>query len=256
MWRRSSKMLHHTRLDCDRGQRGSMRRGVAEAVHHARATVRAFGALLAEAAHAATCSPTWPWSPRPRCGRPFALRAPTTRTTGRCGASVPRCSSTGSASARRRTSRRRSSASAATATWRSRRCRSSSATRRSTASGRDRERHVARRAPRARARAGRPPRLPGRVRAGAGGDARLDAALDALRGAVAEVDGPEGAWSGRRAVEDARRSPSRPRLLVRTAPPSVADAFCAGPPGRRRRAYGTLPAGVDGEAIVARALAA
>ena len=45
-------------------------------------------------------------------------------------------------------------------------------------------------------------------------------------------------------------------LLVRTAPPAVADAFCAGRLGEARgRAFGTLPAGVDGEAILARALA-
>jgi len=90
---------------------------------------------------------------------------------------------------------------------------------------------------------------------GRGGDARLDAALDALRGAVAEVDGPEGAWSGRRAVE-ALALAFQASLLVRHAPPYVADAFCAARLGGGGRAYGTLPAGVDGEAIVARALAA
>jgi len=90
---------------------------------------------------------------------------------------------------------------------------------------------------------------------GRGGDARLDATLDALRGAVAEVDGPEGAWSGRRAVE-ALALAFQASLLVRHAPPYVADAFCAARLGGGGRAYGTLPAGVDGEAIVARALAA
>ena len=45
-------------------------------------------------------------------------------------------------------------------------------------------------------------------------------------------------------------------LLVRFAPPAVADAFCAGRLGDARgRVFGTLPAGVDGAAIVARALA-
>ena len=44
-------------------------------------------------------------------------------------------------------------------------------------------------------------------------------------------------------------------LLVRVAPPAVADAFCAGRFGEARgRVYGTLPAGVDAEAIIARAL--
>jgi putative acyl-CoA dehydrogenase len=43
-------------------------------------------------------------------------------------------------------------------------------------------------------------------------------------------------------------------LLVRYAPSFVADAFCASRLGGGGRAYGTLPAGVDGGAIVARAL--
>ena len=44
-------------------------------------------------------------------------------------------------------------------------------------------------------------------------------------------------------------------LLVRNAPPVVADAFCAGRLGEGGRVYGTLPASVDTGAIVARALA-
>ena len=44
-------------------------------------------------------------------------------------------------------------------------------------------------------------------------------------------------------------------LLVRTAPPAVADAFCAGRLGESRgRVFGTLPRGIDGSAIVERAL--
>ena len=44
-------------------------------------------------------------------------------------------------------------------------------------------------------------------------------------------------------------------LLVRFAPPMVADAFCAARlGGEGGRVYGTLPAGADGGAIVARAL--
>jgi putative acyl-CoA dehydrogenase len=46
-------------------------------------------------------------------------------------------------------------------------------------------------------------------------------------------------------------------LLVRHAPSFVADAFCAGRLGDGRgRVFGTLPRGVDGAAIVDRALAA
>ena len=45
-------------------------------------------------------------------------------------------------------------------------------------------------------------------------------------------------------------------VLLRSAPPAVADAFCAGRLGRdRHRAFGTLPRGVDADAIIARALA-
>jgi putative acyl-CoA dehydrogenase len=77
-----------------------------------------------------------------------------------------------------------------------------------------------------------------------GGDARLDAHLDALKM-------PGDPWEARRAVEDLALA-FQASLLVRHAPPFVADAFCARLSGGR--AFGTLPAGVDGAAIVARAL--
>ena len=41
---------------------------------------------------------------------------------------------------------------------------------------------------------------------------------------------------------------------MRHAPAFVSDAFCAARLGGGGRVYGTLPAGVDGAAIVARAL--
>jgi putative acyl-CoA dehydrogenase len=44
-------------------------------------------------------------------------------------------------------------------------------------------------------------------------------------------------------------------VLLRWAPPAVADAFCASRLGDGGRAFGTLPGGVDGRAIVQRALA-
>src|SRR3954471_14184815 len=81
-----------------------------------------------------------------------------------------------------------------------------------------------------------------------GADARLDAHLDGLR---AEPD----EWTARSMVEDLSLA-LQASLLVRHAPPVVADAFCA--PrlgGERHRAFGTLPRGVDGAAIVERALA-
>jgi putative acyl-CoA dehydrogenase len=81
-----------------------------------------------------------------------------------------------------------------------------------------------------------------------GADARLDAHLDALTP-------PADEWSARRGVEDLALA-LQASLLVRHAPPAVADAFCAGRLGEARgRAFGTLPAGVDGDSIVERALA-
>jgi putative acyl-CoA dehydrogenase len=77
-----------------------------------------------------------------------------------------------------------------------------------------------------------------------GADARLDALLDSLRM-------PSDPWGARRAVEDLALA-FQGSLLVRFAPGFVADAFCARLDGGR--AFGTLPAGVDGRAIVARAL--
>ena len=89
-----------------------------------------------------------------------------------------------------------------------------------------------------------------------GGDPRLDAHLDALPGTLSALSGPDAEWLARRAVEDLAVA-FQAALLVRHAPPAVADAFCAGRLGDARgRAFGTLPAGVDGEAIVARALTA
>jgi putative acyl-CoA dehydrogenase len=82
-----------------------------------------------------------------------------------------------------------------------------------------------------------------------GADARLDAHLDALTP-------PSDEWGARRGVEDLALA-FQASLLVRFAPPFVADAFCAGRLGDARgRVFGTLPAGVDGEAIVERALGA
>jgi putative acyl-CoA dehydrogenase len=78
-----------------------------------------------------------------------------------------------------------------------------------------------------------------------GADARLDAWLDR----PVEFD----PWSARRSVEQLALS-FQASLLVRHAPPFVADAFCASRLGDGGRAFGTLPAGVDGAAIVARAL--
>ncbi|HWT25576.1 MAG TPA: acyl-CoA dehydrogenase family protein [Solirubrobacteraceae bacterium] len=104
-----------------------------------------------------------------------------------------------------------------------------------------------------RALAREPDGLPaflGECELGRGGDRRLDAALDALPATLAELDG---AWGARRAVE-ALAVAFQASLLVRHAPPAVADAFCAARLDGGGRAYGTLPRGVDGAAIVTRAL--
>jgi putative acyl-CoA dehydrogenase len=89
-----------------------------------------------------------------------------------------------------------------------------------------------------------------------GGDARLDAHLDALPRTLEGLAGADAEWIARRVVEDLAVA-FQASLLVRHAPPAVADAFCAGRLGDARgRAFGTLPAGIDGDAIVERALAA
>jgi putative acyl-CoA dehydrogenase len=101
----------------------------------------------------------------------------------------------------------------------------------------------------------------------AGGDARLDAHLahvaESARSLFAGESGagPEqrlydGQFQARRMVEDLAVA-LQASLLVRHAPPAVADAFCAARlGGQGGRVYGTLPAGVDAGAIVDRALPA
>jgi putative acyl-CoA dehydrogenase len=87
---------------------------------------------------------------------------------------------------------------------------------------------------------------------GRGANPVLDAHLDRLRAAAPPAE-PE--FEARRLVEDLALA-LQASLLVRHAPPPVADAFCAGRLGEGGRVYGTLPAAVDAPAIVERALAA
>jgi putative acyl-CoA dehydrogenase len=91
----------------------------------------------------------------------------------------------------------------------------------------------------------------------AGAEPRLAAQLVRIKEGLAELAGADREWHARRLVEDLALA-LQASLLVRHAPPEVADAFCAsrlaGAAGHR--AFGTLPGGVDGAAIVARALAA
>jgi putative acyl-CoA dehydrogenase len=90
----------------------------------------------------------------------------------------------------------------------------------------------------------------------AGADARLDAHLDVVKEGLAQLANGDAQWGARAVVEDLALA-LQASLLVRDAPPVVADAFCAARlSGSRHRAFGTLPAGIDGAAIVARALQA
>jgi putative acyl-CoA dehydrogenase len=89
----------------------------------------------------------------------------------------------------------------------------------------------------------------------AGADRRFDEHLARTRAAAAALataEDPE--WGARAVVEDLAVA-FQASLLLRHAPTAVADAFCAGRLGDGGRAFGTLPAGVDAQAIVDRALA-
>jgi putative acyl-CoA dehydrogenase len=88
----------------------------------------------------------------------------------------------------------------------------------------------------------------------AGADPRLDVFLQGIRDRTAALVAEEIEWSARRVVEDLAVA-LQASLLVRHAPPAVADAFCASRLGGGGRAFGTLPGGVDARAIVDRALA-
>jgi putative acyl-CoA dehydrogenase len=83
----------------------------------------------------------------------------------------------------------------------------------------------------------------------AGADARLDAHLARLRDDLADPEHLE--HRARRVVEGLALA-LQASLLVRYAPPTVADAFCAARLEHPGLAYGTLPAGADTAAIVAR----
>jgi putative acyl-CoA dehydrogenase len=91
----------------------------------------------------------------------------------------------------------------------------------------------------------------------AGADARLDAHLLRVRSLAADTfAGGEPQFEARRIVEELAVA-LQASLLVRHAPPAVADAFCATRlAGEGGRVYGTLPRGVDAGTIISRALPA
>jgi putative acyl-CoA dehydrogenase len=95
-----------------------------------------------------------------------------------------------------------------------------------------------------------------------GGNARFDEQLNRLTerlGGLIEPDAdPEfsdAQFSARRVVEELAVT-LQASLLVRNAPPAVADAFCAARLGDGGRVYGTLPRGVDAKTIVERVMPA
>ena len=93
----------------------------------------------------------------------------------------------------------------------------------------------------------------------AGGDRRLDAHLRRVRESIRSLPGLTGeqAGFGARALTEDLALAFTGALLVRHAPPAVADGFCASRlvrDGGGGRVYGTLPAGVDAGGIVDRAM--
>jgi len=95
------------------------------------------------------------------------------------------------------------------------------------------------------------PALLAELDAARGGNTALDAAIDALRDELANADDLE---VRARSVTERMALTLQGALLVRHAPAAIADAFCESRLGSRwSGAYGTLPAGVDFDAIIARA---
>ncbi len=90
-------------------------------------------------------------------------------------------------------------------------------------------------------------------RLAAGANRHLDAHLDRLDSDLAALTSEDAQWHARRAVENLALA-LQGSLLVRDAPPAVADAFCAARLDDGGRAFGTLPSGVDAGYMVERAL--
>ncbi len=83
-----------------------------------------------------------------------------------------------------------------------------------------------------------------------GADARLDAAVTRLKGQMAQTS-----EAGARRLVELMALTLQASLLVRHAPPAVADAFCASRLGGDwGHAFGTLPDAADLDAVLARAL--
>jgi putative acyl-CoA dehydrogenase len=95
------------------------------------------------------------------------------------------------------------------------------------------------------------PALLAELRAARGADRRLDAYLASLEPELAR---PEEAEARARRTVERLALALEAALLVRSAPPALADAFCASRlGGEGGLGFGTLPAGLDLEPILARA---
>jgi putative acyl-CoA dehydrogenase len=94
--------------------------------------------------------------------------------------------------------------------------------------------------------------FPAEVSLARGADARLDAHIERLQTQLFKEDPATLETRARRVVESMALA-LQGSLLVRGAPPAVADAFCASRlGGDGGLEYGTLPAGSDFDAIIAR----
>ena len=95
------------------------------------------------------------------------------------------------------------------------------------------------------------PALLAELYAAQGGNATLDAAVTWLKD---ELANPENLEMRARAITEMMALTLQGALLVQHAPTADADGFCASRLGQRRvGAYGTLPVGVDFDAIIERA---
>ena len=95
------------------------------------------------------------------------------------------------------------------------------------------------------------PALLAELDAARGGQDLLDAAIDALKMELTDLENME---MRARGVTELMATVLQGALLVRHAPPAVADAYCVSRLGPRwTGAYGTLPPDMDFDAIIARA---
>ena len=97
------------------------------------------------------------------------------------------------------------------------------------------------------------PALLGEIRTARGADARLDAAVAKLED---DLRDPGDAETRARDIVERLAVALQASLLLRNAPPAVADAFCASRLAGAGRMFGTLPASTDFAFIVDRALPA